>query len=34
MTLNDWDNSLNEFLKSRYREILESKDKVPSEEME
>lgn len=34
MTMNDWDNSLNEFLKFRRREILEGKGKVSREEME
>lgn len=34
MTMNDWDNSLNEFLKFRRREILEGKGKVSREAME
>lgn len=34
MTMNDWDNSLNEFLNFRRREILEGKGKVSREEME
>ena len=28
MTMNDWDNSLNEFLKFRRREILKEKGKI------
>jgi hypothetical protein len=32
--MNDRDNFLNDFLKFRHREILESKGKVSSEEME
>lgn len=34
MTMKDWDNSINEFLKFRRREILEGKGKVSREEME
>ncbi len=34
MTMNDWDNSLNEFLKFRRREILEGKGNISREEME
>ena len=34
MTMNDWDNSLNEFLKFRRREILEGKGKTSREAME
>ena len=34
MTMNDWNNSLNEFLKFRRREILEGKGKISREEME
>lgn len=34
MTMNDWDNSLNEFLQFRRREILEGKGKVSREQME
>lgn len=32
--MSDWDNSLNEFLKFRQREILEGKGKISREEME
>lgn len=34
MTMKDWDNSLNEFLQFRRREILEGKGKVSREDME
>lgn len=34
MTMKDWDNSLNEFLKFRRREILEGKGKISREAME
>lgn len=34
MTMNDWDNSRNEFLKFRRRKILEGKGKMSREEME
>jgi len=34
MTMKDWDNSLNEFLKFRRREILEGKGKISRETME
>ena len=34
MTMNDWDNSLDEFLQFRRREILEGKVKVSREQME
>ena len=34
MTMRDWDNSLNEFLQFRRREILEGKGKVSREDME
>src|SRR5699024_3383840 len=34
MTMKDWDNSLNEFLKFRRREILDGKGKISREAME
>lgn len=34
MTMNDWNNSLNDFLKFRRRQILEGKGKISHEEME
>jgi hypothetical protein len=34
MTMKDWDNSLNEFLQFRRREILKSKGRVSHQEME
>lgn len=34
MTMKDWDNSLDEFLQFRAREILENKGKISREQME